>query len=465
MRLTRRLFSSRADSAKQVFQHINSLASKSDSTFYLSDGAIAKRQFDRWRALLPRIKPHYAVKCSPDRQLIKILGALGCGFDCASKAEFELVSEVAPAAANQIIFAHPIKRIGDLRAARARGISRMTFDSADELYKIAEHFPEAELVLRILPDGSRSLMNFGSKFGAPMSNVEPLMRLARSLGLKMKGISFHVGSGCFDATAYVDAVRLAKEAFDVGERVGFKLDLLDIGGGFPGALPRTDSLFPVALRENGMSTTPVTLTFEEIASKMGPEIDRLFDDSVEVISEPGRFFAQAWSTLVTKLNGKREVSKSGVAPDPEIPRTFLYYLDDGVYGSFNCKIFDHASFHPYPLSEALAEEMRLAAPQQEEPEFVAVYAEAARAAVPRLARATHTQSNARPTASCTLFGPTCDSMDVIVKDVQLPEMRIGDWLCFSEMGSYTAAAGSAFNGFQLPNVNYVNVDDISTTVQ
>ena len=46
--------------------------------------------------------------------------------------------------------------------------------------------------------------------------------------------SFHVGSGCYDASAYSAAVISAKEVFDMGEMAGFHFDLLDIGGGFPG---------------------------------------------------------------------------------------------------------------------------------------------------------------------------------------------------------------------------------------
>jgi len=273
------------------------------------------------------------------------------------------------------------------------------------------------------------------------------------LDLKVTGVSFHVGSGCFDANAFVDAVRLARSAFDTAKRVGYNLELLDVGGGFPGALPRSDPLFPLGVG-NLTSTTPVNITFEEIAEKIGPEIDKLFGSSVEVISEPGRYFAQAWSTLVTRLNGKREVSETGVAPDAGVPRKFLYYLDDGVYGSFNCKIFDHASFHPYPLTEALQTE--LAASEPPRPSVAYDYTE--RTSPLRMqARGSHTLSNAHALSECTLFGPTCDSMDVIAKEVRLPELHIGDWLCFSEMGSYTAAAGSAFNGFKLPDMHYVNV--------
>ena len=46
--------------------------------------------------------------------------------------------------------------------------------------------------------------------------------------------SFHVGSACYDATAYSSAVVSARAVFDMAEDAGFQFNLLDIGGGFPG---------------------------------------------------------------------------------------------------------------------------------------------------------------------------------------------------------------------------------------
>lgn len=60
------------------------------------------------RRSLPRVVPHYAVKCNPSRAIVSMLGALGASFDCASQAEIQLVLDcgVPP---ERIIFAHPCK--------------------------------------------------------------------------------------------------------------------------------------------------------------------------------------------------------------------------------------------------------------------------------------------------------------------------------------------------------------------
>jgi len=182
---------------------------------------------------------------------------------------------------------------------------------------------------------------------------------------------------------------LARKAFDMGAKYGYDFTLLDIGGGFPGS----------------DQSTP---TFSDIAKVVGTLLDELFPPSVGIISEPGRFFAASTSFFVTSIHSRR-VSQDGVG------KRFKYYIGDGVYGAFNCILFDHA--HPNPL---------LVSP----PCSSDLY-------------------------SSTIFGPTCDSMDTVVPDVLLPELLVGEWLYFSDMGAYTTAAASNFNGFSKPQSFYV----------
>ncbi len=46
--------------------------------------------------------------------------------------------------------------------------------------------------------------------------------------------SFHVGSGCTDPSIYTETIYLARKVFEIASHLGFKMTLLDIGGGFPG---------------------------------------------------------------------------------------------------------------------------------------------------------------------------------------------------------------------------------------
>jgi len=96
---------------------------------------------------------------------------------------------------------------------------------------------------------------------------------------------------------------------------------------------------------------------------------------------------------------------------------YMYYLNDGVYGSFNCILFDHATVHPTLFDEERFEN--------------------------------------EPCYTCSLWGPTCDGLDCIVKDCRLPELNTGDWIVFNDMGAYTMAAASTFNGMPKPKCYHV----------
>ena len=100
---------------------------------------------------------------------------------------------------------------------------------------------------------------------------------------------------------------------------------------------------------------------------------------------------------------------------------FLDYINDGVYGAFNCILFDHQVVHPYVLS---------------------------------LNGSFHISAS-EPTHFSSLWGPTCDSIDCVCSKVELPRaLQVGDWLGFDNMGAYTICAASQFNGFEGTNVIY-----------
>ena len=314
-------------------------------SFFVCDVGVVERQYGRWRAELPAVRPFYAVKCNPDSALMATLAGCGGGFDAASAAEVELALSLG-VSCDDIILANPIKSVHDLQYAARVGVRKMTFDNADELLKVKAHHPSAQLVLRLLPDDSGSVMRFGVKFGAPLVHVEPLLQLASSLGLQVLGCSFHIGSGCFDVTSYAKAIALCRHVFDIAEqRLGMPaFTLLDIGGGFPGN------------PDVGQDTGAVP-AFEKFAAVIRASLQQHFPQPhVRVIAEPGRYMATAFSTLFTHVQGKREEPA-----DPSLPgtRKFLYYMNDGVYGSFNCILFDHAQPVPVPAYRFMTDRLNL----------------------------------------------------------------------------------------------------------
>lgn len=68
----------------------------------------------------------------------------------------------------------------------------------------------------------------------PGEKSQFLLRKAKDLNLNVRGIAFHIGVGCLEYEIFVKAIKDSAEAFDYGNSVGLKMNLLDIGGGFPG---------------------------------------------------------------------------------------------------------------------------------------------------------------------------------------------------------------------------------------
>ena len=405
-------------SGSDIYNIINDYLSdnQSDHAFYIIDLGAIVNVYTNWVSLLPNVKPYYAVKCNPNPVLIETLASLGTNFDCASENEIKMVIEITNDP-TRIIFANPCKMTSQIRYARANDVDLMTFDCEEELYKIKLYHPYAKLILRLAVNETNSICKFNIKFGCVMEQVEELLTIAKTLKLDIVGFSFHVGSGCISAENYYDAIRDCKTATDIATNLGIIVRIIDIGGGFPGV--------------------DTSVSFASIASYVNAGIQDHFASEVEqkniqFIAEPGRYFAQKSHTLVLNVIGKKIntipsiPSHLGVTVDtnhssdfvienePEIEKTIVYYLNDGIYGSFNCIYFDHNTPTILPFNERDGQLYK-----------------------------------------SMLFGPTCDSIDLISRDVMLPELAIGEWVYVENFGAYTIASSSGFNGFKTTLCKYI----------
>ncbi|NP_001158445.1 ornithine decarboxylase 1 [Saccoglossus kowalevskii] len=391
---------------------IHDLEEKDDAFFVMDFGDIVNK-FEKWEALLPRVHPFYAVKCNENPAVLRLLAALGTGFDCASKSEIKEITDMG-VSPSRIVYANPCKPNSHLKFAAQRKVSLMTFDNEMELQKIRKIYPDAELVLRILTDDSTAQCQLGLKYGCHPQHAPSLLRVAKELGLNVVGVSFHVGSGCRDASAFSDAIQSSRMVFDYGSALGFDFQLLDIGGGYPGQ-------------------SSAAISFEEMAGCINQALDVHFPEGcgVRIISEPGRYFVASAFTLTLNVIAKRAVARdiqtfhvpgsedlvaNTVAPSQCDEPAYMYYCNDGVYGSFNCLLFDHATVQPSLLKKMLLGEPKFAS---------------------------------------SLWGPSCDGLDRIMENCLLPELHVGDWIVFEDMGAYTMCAASTFNGFPKPICYYM----------
>ena len=103
------------------------------------------------------VEPFYAMKCNPDPVIVKLLATLGCGFDCATMGEINLVlNELGDDLSfkprglqgNKLIYANPAKFVNHLEFATNSGVKMTVFDGEDELYKLAKVNDE-------LPEGKK----------------------------------------------------------------------------------------------------------------------------------------------------------------------------------------------------------------------------------------------------------------------------------------------------------------------
>jgi ornithine decarboxylase len=362
---------------------------QSDQPFYVVNLREVMEKINLWREKLPNVEPFYAIKCNPDDVIIKLMASMGLGFDCASKNEISKVisADVKP---EKIIFANPSKMIEQIKYARANDVDLMTFDSSHELYKIKIYHPSANLVIRIQVDDSKSRCQFNCKFGVRLDEVKDLLHQAKFMELNIVGVSFHVGSGCEDPCVYKSALRDCKTVYDNAKTLGFNINIIDIGGGFVG---------------------DDNQKFESMCEVINESIEEYFKDiDVKFIAEPGRYFVTSAFTLVTSVINKK-VIKNNENPDE---KHIIYYLSDGVYGSFNNTIFDHAKVELLPFNERNEK----------------VY-------------------------DCTLYGPSCDSFDCITSKCKLPDLSIGEVIYVLNQGAYTLASSTSFNGFTPTECKYI----------
>ncbi len=325
----------------------------------------------------------YAVKCNPEPAVLRAVWEGGVRhFDCASLSEVTLVRRMFPGAA--IHFMHPVKSRAAIREAwLLHGVRDFVFDTADELAKILTEISGSQAVelnakpglfVRLALPKSGAAIDLSLKFGAEFEVAVELLRAARPHAGKL-GLAFHVGSQCLEPLAWREAMALTGRVI---EAAGVRVDVIDVGGGFPVAYPEID---PPPL---GAFMAEIDASFE-----------RLNLPHVKLWAEPGRALVAGGGSLVVQV---------------QLRKDNMLYINDGVYGA---------------LADAGTLNFRFPT---------------------RVIRAR--ASVGAPDAAFGLFGPTCDSADVMHGPFMLPaDIAEGDWIEIGQLGAYGACLRTAFNGF------------------
>jgi ornithine decarboxylase len=368
------------------------LVKQHGTPLFIVDHKVLRENYAHFRKHLPRVQVYYAVKANSDPAIVKTFFEVGASFDVASVAEFMTV--------HGCIKHLPAKQRQDFiwdRIIYANPIKAVeTLEKLDP-YKPLVTYDNHEEVLKI----ARYAPHSGLVLRLRVPNTGSMVELSSKFGA--------LPGEAVDLIAFAHNNNLVVEglSFHVGSQCTNPqnyVQALHLSAGiFAEAKSRGFDLklldigggFPAHYDD----TVPA---FKSLARTINAELDRLFPAPLEILAEPGRFLVASAATAVAKIIGK--AVRGG---------KLCYYLDDGVYHTFSGVIFDHCQYHLKSFKKG-------------------------------------------PLQLCSVFGPTCDALDTISLAEQLPDMDRGDYVYSENIGAYSAASSTYFNGFPPATVVHVN---------
>ena len=299
--------------------HIEQLAAQFGAPLMVLDCDAIRSQYRALKHALPGVVLHFALKPLPHAAVVRTLLEEGASFDLATSGEVDLVaSQGVPS--ERTIHTHPIKRDSDIRDALAYGCTVFVVDNINELEKFITYKDQAEILVRLSFRNKDAFADLSKKFGCSPEAAIDIISLAQQLGIRIKGLSFHVGSQSPNPTKYVEAINASAKVVKRVAELGLPaLSTLDIGGGFP--VPYSADVLPI-----DVFCAPINSALAQLPETM------------QIIAEPGRFIVASSVTSVASVMGQG--TREG--------KTW-YYLDDGIYGSFSGLMFDEAA---YPIDSA-----------------------------------------------------------------------------------------------------------------
>lgn len=364
------------------FKHVQAALQKGYSKpFLLVDSQIIRNKARRFKAAMPKVHPHYAVKANPDPRVLRTLIEEGTGFEIASISELDLLLSLGVPAA-EIYYSNPMKSRAYLEYAAAKGVEWYVLDSVEELRKIVSVKPDAKMYLRIDTPNIGSDWPLAGKFGSHAAEIEGIIEEAVRLRADLAGVTFHVGSQCRNPQNWRVGIERATRVFDSMRRAGLKPRLLNIGGGYP-----VRHVKPIP-------------SIEIIGEVVNAAIADLPTD-IRIMAEPGRYLVSDAAYFVCRVVGT--ATRNG--------KRWMYW-DAGVFGGV------------IEVTEGLRYEI--------------------------------ISDRSGKNIPWSIAGPTCDSVDVLMRDEMLPEdIQEGDFIYIPNSGAYTTAYASNFNGFPLPDVTVI----------
>jgi len=374
-------------------RQLQSIAREHGTPVVVIDHDIIRRNFARFRRSLPKVQPYYAVKANPAPEIIETLYKAGSSFDVASFPEFLLVYKNV----RHLPAAERQQFVWD-KIVYANPIKpRETLEALNQ-YKPLVTYDNLDELKKI-------------KAFAPQAGLALRLRVPNTGSMVELSSKF----GC-DPGEALDLILRAFRAGLVVEGLSFHVGSQCINDdNFVQALNIAAAIMAEA-RSHGHEIKILDIgggfpapynahvpPFKTLARKLNAEINRLFPGDTEILAEPGRFFVASAATLVARVIGRTyRDGKTG------------YYIDDSVYHTFSGMIFDHCQ---YPIRSFKRGRKQV----------------------------------------CSVFGQTCDGLDTISQSEELPRLEIDDLVYAENIGAYSNASSTHFNGFPPAKVVHINI--------
>ncbi len=283
--------------SKEVLEKTKNLK----TPFVVFDKEIIKKNFNSIKNSIPGLKVFYAVKANPHLEVLKTINKLGGGFEVASVGELNNLKKLN-VKDHKIISSNPIKTPGFIKESYNYGVRHYVFDSELEAKKISKYAPKSEVHIRIIVDNKGSDWPLSFKFGIDYRKAVKLLKLAKELGLKPKGVTFHVGSQCLNERNWANALKRVSSVFRSAAKRGIKLDSINLGGGLP------------------IKHTKKTPSIDDIALRIKKALKKNVFKNVKLYMEPGRAIIGDAAILGASVIGKAKR-----------PNKKWLYLDIGVF--------------------------------------------------------------------------------------------------------------------------------------
>lgn len=371
---------------------LQSLARQHGTPLVVVDHAVLRRNYAEFRRHLPKVQAYYAVKANPDPAIIRTFYRAGASFDVASVAEFMQVYDL-------------------IKGLPAKAQQDFIWD------KIIYANPTKPRETLEALDQYKPLVTYDN-----LDELQKISRYAPHAGLVLRLRVANTGSQCELSSKFGCDPGEAVELILAAGRLGLVVEGVSFHVGsqctnfenYVQALGVAAAVMKES-RERGHEIQILDIgggfpapynkhvrPFRELASRLNTELARLFPPDLQILAEPGRFLVATAATSVARIIGR--TVRDGRR---------CYYIDDSVYHTFSGIIFDHCQ---YPLEAFKRGKQEV----------------------------------------CAVFGQTCDGLDTLSQSELLPDLEIEDLVYARNIGAYSNASATWFNGFPPAKVVHLN---------